>query len=256
MRTTTAIIVLALALPAVAGAGLGDVLASWQVPPGQIYVNGIAWVGDIIYLKGKNPEYEGIRITKCNPRGSLLSTFHLVWRGYLPRYGLTFDGTYLWTIEQDYLNTVPIDVCERYTTTGSAAGGFCPHPYYWGSIALTTDGEYIYTHFPRKPIIEKHTPSGTLVASYSLPILPYSDMVYYKRQLWYYGWGDLVYGVALNGSVAASFPAPGGSCDGTAFDGEYLWTIDRNNPQYVYKVDIDVVGVAPASLGRVKAIFR
>jgi len=40
------------------------------------------------------------------------------------------------------------------------------------------------------------------------------------------------------------------------FDGEYLWTADANSPQYIYKVDIDVVDVAPGSFGKIKGIYR
>jgi hypothetical protein len=57
-------------------------------------------------------------------------------------------------------------------------------------------------------------------------------------------------------TYVASFAAPGGSCAAVGFDGEYLWTADRNTPQYIYKVDIDVVDVAPASVGKVKALYR
>ena len=60
------------------------------------------------------------------------------------------------------------------------------------------------------------------------------------------------------GDVLASWeaPRPGDDFNGLAFEGEYLWTADKNTPQYIYKVDIDVVDVAPASVGRVKALYR
>jgi hypothetical protein len=60
----------------------------------------------------------------------------------------------------------------------------------------------------------------------------------------------------IAGGLVASFPAPGGSCKAVGFDGEYLWTADANTPQYIYKVDIDVVDVAPASFGKIKGMFR
>jgi hypothetical protein len=40
------------------------------------------------------------------------------------------------------------------------------------------------------------------------------------------------------------------------FDGNYLWTADANRPQYIYKVDIDVVDVEPGSFGKIKGMFR
>ena len=82
-----------------------------------------------------------------------------------------------------------------------------------------------------------------------------NDMAYYKRQLWYCS-DSLIFGVTLNGSIVGSFNAPGGWAVSTAFDGEYLWTADKNMPQYIYKVDIDVVDVEPDSFGKIKGIYR
>jgi hypothetical protein len=80
---------------------------------------------------------------------------------------------------------------------------------------------------------------------------------YYNQQLWAGGDDGYIYGMAIGAStLAGSFAAPGGSCAAVGFDGEYLWTADKNMPQYIYKVDIDVVDVEPASVGKVKALFR
>lgn len=254
MKTPIVITLLALALPAVTGAGLGDVLASWETPYPRRGFNGIAHDGEYIWVKSGDSR-EG-RVFKCATTGSVLAEIAFPYPApSFYSYGLTFDGEYLWTIYQ-YWRIPYYDDYRKYSTTGSYAGGFS-RANIWGSVALTWDGQYIFTEFPSGPYrAVKYTTAGTLLATFPMPVRFGSDMAYYKRQLWYYGGEGLVYGVTLNGSVVASFSTPGGSCAGTAFDGEYLWTIDRNNPQFVYKVDIDVVGVAPASLGRVKALFR
>ncbi len=241
----------------VAYAGMGSVITSWPAPQSTFNrVNGIAFEGKYIWVKDRVCESHG-GVVKCTKSGSFLSSISFPYSPAMHSFGLTFDGEYLWTI-YEWWHIPYHDSYRKYTTTGSYVGGFWLHINYLPeSKAVTWDGQYLYTDETRPPPnrIGKYTTAGTLVATFPMTVGVGSDMAYYKRQLWYYG-GGLVYGVTLNGSVVASFAAPGGSCASTAFDGEYLWTADRNTPQYIYKVDIDVVDVAPASVGRVKALYR
>jgi len=259
MKKITAKLAAATVFAATTYAGMGDVLTSWPVPL-LTYprVNGVAVEGEYIWLKDEDSAYEGKRVLKCTEAGSLVNRINFPYPApSVYSYGLTFDGLYLWTIYQEWHAPVSHDVHLKYTTTGSYAGGFGEQSRYYGSIGITWDGEYIWTDggwFFKRQL--KYTTAGTLVATFPMTVDVCSDMAYYKRQLWYYGGWGLVYGVTLNGSVVASFPAPSGSCRAVGFDGEYLWTADRNRPQYIYKVDVEVVGVAPASLGKVKALFR
>ena len=239
---------------AAAEAYLGEVLASWQAPGTYGTINGLAFQGEYIWVKNTYSREGGV--FKCTTTGSVITEIAFPYpEPTFYSYGLTFDGEYLWTIYQYWRSVGSHDDYRKYTTNGSFAGWFHGHLWYLGSIAVTWDGEHILTHFPYRPRVEKYTTEGSLIATFKMPLDFYSDMAYYKRQLWYCN-AYLIYGVTLNGSVVASFQPPGGSCAGTAFDGEYLWTSDRNTPQYIYKVDIDVVDVAPASVRRVKALYR
>jgi hypothetical protein len=72
-----------------------------------------------------------------------------------------------------------------------------------------------------------------------------------------------VYGFTTAGSVVASFPSPAGNeaIAGCAFYEGYLWVsayrTQAGNDPYIWQVDVrDLTGVSPASLGRVKALFR
>jgi hypothetical protein len=256
MRTTAAITVLALMIPPAAEAAVGDVIASWETPKPGGGFNGIAYDGEYVWVK--NCLSDSGWVYRCTFYGRVVSQIGLPYSSpsYFS-YGLTYDGEYLWTNYQ--YNKFPIcDNYRQYTTTGSYMQEFVLHVWYGSqSRVVTWDGLYLWTDTPDHRYAEKVSTAGSVVARKPMPLEMASDAAYYRRQLWYYGGDGLVYGVTLNGSVAASFPAPGGSCDGAAFDGEYLWTLGGTSyPQYVYKVDIGVVGVAPASVGRVKALFR
>ncbi len=254
MKKVVALALAAALFGGAAGAYLGEVLASWQTPWPHRGVNGIAYDGEYIWVKN-NVSWGGW-VFKCTTTGSVVTEIAFPFSPTIYSYGLAFDGEYLWTVHQFYVGPVDQDIYSKYTTNGSYANGFRQHEAYFGSLGIAWDGEYLYTDETLTCRNQfKYTTVGSLVATFPMTVRVCSDMAYYKRQLWYCN-TYLIYGVTLNGSVVASFQPPGGSCAGTAFDGEYLWTVDKNRPQYIYKVDIDVVGVAPASAGRVKALFR
>ncbi|NIT36716.1 MAG: hypothetical protein GTN49_09475 [candidate division Zixibacteria bacterium] len=242
-------------------AGMGDVLTSWPAPGEHTGINGIAFEGDYIWLKDRDCEFGSVM--KCNTSGSVVKEIGFPYHGSGPSNGLAFDGTYLWTIYFPLPGPVRRDHYVKYTTAGSEAGGFAVHPdvVYWPSVSVSWDGQYLWTDERPKGVDKKagkYTTAGSLLGTFSVPGKWGTDAAYYNDQLWYgtsYPY-DTVFGGVIGGDVVASFPAPGGSSYAVGFDGEYLWTADRNKPQYIYKVDIEVVGVAPASLGKVKALFR
>jgi len=259
MKKITAKLAAATVFAATAYAGMGDILASWQTPWPHRGVNGIVYDGEYIWVKNTN-SYEGW-VFKCTTNGSVVTEIAFPYPApSFYSYGLTFDGEYLWTIYQYWRWGITYhDDYRKYTTTGSYAGGFSLQVWPWAhSKAITWDGKYLYTDElrPGQERIGKYTTAGTLVATFPMTVGVGSDMAYYRRQLWYRSGGGFVHGVTLNGSVVASFPAPGGSCYAVGFDGEYLWTADTNKPQYIYKVDIEVVDVNPDSLGKIKSLYR
>jgi hypothetical protein len=258
MKKITATLAAATVFAAPAYAGMGDVLTSWQAP---LYndVNGIAFEGEYIWLNNAAGETKGV--FKCTKAGSVIKEMGFPYHGWGPAYALTFDGEYLWTIFHPPVGPVKYDNYAKYTTKGSYAGGFATHryPLYYPSRAVSWDGQYLWTDERLSEVTAgKYTTAGSLVGTFSVPGKWGTDAAYYNDQLWYgttYPY-DTVFGGVIGGDVVASFAAPGGSCYAVGFDGEYLWTADRNKPQYIYKVDIEVVGVAPASVGKVKALYR
>ncbi len=260
MRTAITVTTLITTLAALGYAGMGDVITSWQAPGPYYRVNGIAFEGEYIWLNNGAGESKGV--FKCTTAGSVIKEMGFPYHGWGPAFALTFDGTYLWTIFHQPVGTIIYDCYVKYTTTGSFAGDFVTHNqiYYYPSIAVSWDGQYLWTDETRKGSeirAGKYTTTGTLVGTFAVGSVWGTDAAYYNNQLWTGGPNNYVYGMNIGASTfVASFAAPGGSCRAVGFDGDYLWTADRNRPQHIYKVDIDVVDVAPASVGRVKALYR
>ena len=258
MKKAITIVTLTTTSAVLAYAGMGDVLTSWLAPGTYPRVNGIAFEGEYIWLKHYGCEGGGV--LKCTKSGSVIREIAFPFHGYGPSFGLAFDGAYLWTI---YHQPVGIDRCDhyvKYTTNGSVADVFWAHKYpvYYPSRGVSWDGQYLWTD-ERLGVVKagKYTTTGTLVGTFAVAGVWRTDAAYYNNQLWTGGPNEYVYGMNIGASTfVASFAAPGGSCDAVGFDGEYLWTADKNTPQYIYKLDIDVVDVNPGSFGKIKGLYR
>jgi hypothetical protein len=224
-------------LASAAFAGFGDVVSSFSAP--RINLAGLAWDGDYLWFAGQ----PGKVFLRTTTTGSIVSSFN-IGGGYSFIKGLTFDGTYLW---YSWKHPQESYYYKKTTTTGSyagvfGAGGFGPgvtweSPYLWCGPAKFTTG-------------------GSFVASFNPPFTLGSDLGWYGHKLWLGGPGNRMYNVTTNGSVVASFPVPaGGEAAGTTFDGQYLWLINATN-NWVYQIDIDVVGMNPGSFGKIKGLYR
>ena len=223
-------------------AGFGDVVSSFPVPA-NTGTRGLAWDGNYLWFCG--PPYG--TVVKTTTTGSVVSSFLF---GQYPEenWGLTYDGVYLW-VSYPYIGPGGGLIYARLTTTGSCVRalhtGAFDQGLAWEPPSYLWAGRY------------KLTTTGSLVSSFSPPFGFQGDLTWYGHYLWLGGGNRYYYQFTTKGSIVASFPVPGGGggAGGTAFDGNYIWLV---NPMadYVYQVDIDVVGVNPGSMGKIKALYR
>lgn len=105
----------------------------------------------------------------------------------------------------------------------------------------------------------RHAPSGgRIVSSFTIPKSSYFDIAWdHRNRLVWMGFPpNVIYGYNLSGSIVASFTVPNTYPYGLAYFGENLWVgCDGNDYVYVVKCPGNI-GVAPASVGRVKALYR
>jgi len=100
--------------------------------------------------------------------------------------------------------------------------------------------------------------TGSILSSFPLANPSHYDIPWDQRNaaIWMADAPRIIYGYSTSGYVRASFAAPAGTPRGMAYYGQYLYvSCDANNTVYI----VDCPGtlcVKPASLGRVKALFR
>jgi hypothetical protein len=262
MRKLTMILagVAALAAPVcVYGTGFGSLVSSFKSPdawplglayrPGRIYIAtlacGVVW-----------------EVTKA---GSIINYHPVNLGGVCGLTRGTISGnTYYWLADEGTKRIY------RYVDNSSSIHGSfpAPGPKPWGLSFVdanhmyhTDEGDGVYID-PKLYLL--HPVNGSVYASYKLSFRPgdiaYDDSGY----LWITGPNVAVKSVfrcTLTGSPIASFSvAQYGHPGGCAYDGEYLWL-------GVYEITIpfhaimrfslrEEPAVEPASLGRVKALYR
>lgn len=134
---------------------------------------------------------------------------------------------------------------------------------------LTSDGTYLYwstTHAERLYVL---TTTGSVVRSFKQPARHPGGCDYVAPgYLWLCDWylfAERLYYYTTTGSAVDSFRTPGAPQirpSGVTWDGNYVWyhhyRFNIYEPAYVYRtrVKFSGVGVEPASVGRVKALFR
>jgi len=230
-----------------AGAATADIaiVSSWPSPAMRPY--GVAYDGTYIWVSCDATA--GRNIYRCSPdTGSVISSFNVSTTGL---FGCCWDGSYLW---YDALNAALEYYLHQSTDTGSVLSSWpSPLPR---TVGCTWDGTYLWlsSYFN---YLGWATPAGSLVGSFGTTWRP-TGVMYDGYYLWTAEYRQpTLYRITTAGSVVASFDFPAGEPWGLGFDGEYMWLTDIAQLGHVYKVDIGgYPAVAPASLGRVRAIFR
>jgi tripartite motif-containing protein 71 len=183
----------------------------------------------------------------------------------------SWSGSFIYTGGVDcaangdvYVTDLGNDCVKYFTSTGSAYGsfgsGYLDMPV---GLELAPSGNvYVAGHLSNN--VAYFTPSGSLLGSWSsfnpgdVGISPVDNTVFVS-----YVGGDLIYYYTSTGSLLGSFGSSGtgnGEFDYpsgiiVAGDGGRVYVGDRDNHRVQYFKDTEHA-VAPASLGKVKALFR
>lgn len=207
----------------------------------------------------------GVLIKREYPGGSVVSTYSFSPRLILPP-GMAYDGTYLYATDALVTYIYKIDAA-----TPAIVGSFPypPNTTFCGGLAY--DGTNLYFAALGYPRVWVMTTNGSVLSTFGITTRMPSGLAYDDRTpggpfIWCCD--ELkerithIYKMTASGSVleSAEWPILNSHLVGLAFDGTYLWGVETPevwNKNYIYRVFYySDAGVAPASVGRIKALYR
>jgi hypothetical protein len=225
-------------------AGFGDVVSSFPCA-GNITQLGAAWNGSRVVMTN-NHYAGGYNWRVYTTAGSWVSSFPAPVTS--AQYGAAYQGR-----SRYWAGSQTTDTIYLFDAGSSVVSSFpATNPY-----GITWDGTYLWW-LGADDVFRQCSSSGSVIKTFTAsPITNGRDLGWDGRYLWCPDSSrDYVYRLTTDGSIIASFRAPGGSTYGCTYDGDYLWVTDISTPRYAYRIDIGYTSVTPASFGKIKATFR
>jgi len=222
-------------LKAVAAKGGGSrawtILATYQIPNGS---SGLAWDGSYLYsgIYGAN----GDEIYRIDPSDG---SYTLLFTG--PQgdaFGLTHDGSYLWTTDHP---SNPAQAMEM-DWAGAPLSSFNLPAQYMSGIAYDGGDFWVAAYYPHPAQIYLVDNTGSILRQFDAVDDQPWDLCLQGSDLWmadYYG--DTLYKIdSSDGSLLDSHASEYSDPAGIVYDGTYLWYCDEGTGGYdnLYKVDL------------------
>ncbi|MEE9456453.1 MAG: hypothetical protein V3W11_04810 [bacterium] len=254
MKRFAITLVVALLTASAADAYLGQIEASFRSPAGA-NTRGLARAAGYLYVVDGNER--GV-IYRMNPdTGKVYDWYVVRWDG--ANSGLAFSTpSYLWVgcVSNNSVYRARAFTGSVYSSwdAGHDPFGIAPRSSGDGGKGTT----HIFTTDNMPDFMFTHWLNGNVVNSFPLGTRSRYDCAYdWRNNLLWRGSGDYIYAHTPTGSIAASFPSPAGSPRGLAYNNRRLWIGCIDN-SYIYRVHCpkNFFPVEPASVGRVKALFR
>ncbi len=262
MRRAFAIPLVAAAVAASAGASdLGSIVNSF---PARIRINGhqLMAVGiEYAFNDMWVMYYEGVLARRSCETGSVIATYEIGLYGY---HGLAFDGSYFWTVfnaDLLKLSAPPVSVVASYTIERSMLRHF------------TWDGSCFWASFLEdKYYAHRMTNTGSIIDTFSIPYIYWKGVAYAGNipdgpRLFEGAWETSPTEMHVYKMPGREFhykflprmaePHSLAGC----WDGTYLWTFGNWSPgggEFCFQMVgwEPGIGISPASLGKVKALFK
>ncbi|MFC2107411.1 choice-of-anchor D domain-containing protein [Bacteroidota bacterium] len=216
-----------------------SIVASYQIP-GK--ASGLAWDGTFIYygIYGAG----GDQFYKFDPNtgnASLLFTNPAI----DDSYGMTYDGTNLWIVDQPSSSSNPSLATEIDINNGNIISTIPLADHYMSGIAYDNGDFWVGTYYPDPGVIYHISSFGTVLSQFAPPDEQTWDICTDGDDLWivdYYA--NMIYKTDQNGAILEQHPCENIKPSGIVHDGTYLWYCDGqlSSPSTLYKVDLGGTG--------------
>ena len=215
--------------------GEWTIVATYSIPEGA---SGLAYDGTWLYcgIYGAN----GDEVYQINPATGAYSLLFTGPQG--DAFGLTYDGTYLWTTDHPGSSSDPA-VAMQLDWNGNLLDQFNLPAHYMSGIAYDNGDFWVARYYPEPGHLYKVDINGKIVDEFDAPDDQPWDLCIENGHLWVADyWGDTLYQLdAGTGGLLYSHPSEGVDPAGIVWDGEFLWYCDNGEGgyDYLYKVDLE-----------------
>lgn len=244
----------ATALASHAYAGLGSVVSSFRAPGTS--VRGMARSDTRLHVIIYG---DPTRIYRVAPgTGSVYGSWPTAFSRYCRGLGFS-EGGYLWVgcYENDHVYKCDSATGTVYSSWSAGNNAYGVDPFCTGDGGVGTTA--IFTSDERPSYCWRHRlTNGSVMSSFPISNRSFFDIAWDHRNrlIWVGSVNNVIYGYRMSGALAASFAAPNTYPYGMAYFNEYLW-VGCDGNDYIYRVHCPGnVTVAPASFGRIKAVYR
>jgi hypothetical protein len=231
----------------------GTLIASYPCPEGSRYPNGVAYRNNRLYIATNDVNYS---VWQVRPNtGSVLASHQAPSRLIMGlAAGLAGETVSYW-ISSTYGTG---RIYQVGYISGSVVNSFPAYGSHPMGLAFRNATTMYHTDFNARRLYVIHPVTGSIYDSYPLNFGP-CDCAFGGGYLWIAdGYGELIRQCDTTGSTLASFStAEYGFCSGLGYYNRRVW-VGINEPLHaILKFEVDPsYAVEPASVGRVKAIFR
>jgi hypothetical protein len=222
------------------------IVASYTLPEGA---SGLAWDGEHLYcgIYGAN----GGMVYQIDPA---TGGYSLMFNGdHGDAFGLTFDGTYLWTTDHPGGSSTPATAL-KLDWSGNVIDQFDLPDHYMSGIAYDAGEFWVSRYYPDPGHLYRLNDAGVILDDFDGPDDQPWDLAIGSGTIWIADyWGDTLYSVdPISGIVLDSHPSEGIDPAGIVWDGQYLWYCDNGDTfteDLLYKVDLQGGGAPQIVIG-------
>jgi len=222
-----------------------SITASYQIT-GK--ASGLAWDGQFLYygIYGTN----GDQVYRFDPStGEETLLFSNPEIG--DSYGMTYDGEYLWIIDQPSGSSNPA-LAKQLDFTGTILQTVALPDHYMSGIAWDDGDFWVCTYYPDPGTVYKVDDAGTVLNSFTPPDDQPWDVALQDEFLWIVDyWEYTICKVdTTDGQVVECHMTEDERPAGIVYDGQFLWYIDGplGGASTLYKVDLGGSGTPQINL--------